>query len=85
MSTRIKDSQPVTDTYGDQYSLAFHDALDTITAEQPNGAADPTIQELQDPRFQLARQGVDIPSDRYRCGPTWPASVDSQRRITPLG
>jgi hypothetical protein len=57
MSTHIKDSQPVTGTYGDQDSLAFHDAVDTITTEQPNGAADPTIQGLQNPRFQLG-QGV---------------------------
>lgn len=59
MPTRIKDNQPVTDVYGDQDFLAFHDAVDTTT-EQPNDAADPTIQRLQDPRVQLARQGVDV-------------------------
>ena len=60
MSTQIKDKQPVTDTNGDQDSLVFHDAVDTTTTEQPNGAADPTLQGLQDPRVALARQGVDI-------------------------
>jgi hypothetical protein len=78
MSTRIKDSQPVTDTYGDQDPLAFHDALDTITTEQPNGAADPTIQELQDPRVQLARQGVDI---SLRSLQVW-ADLARQRGLT---
>ena len=55
MPTQIKDNQPFTDTYGYQDSLAFRDAVDTTT-EQPNGA----IQGLQDPRVQLAHQGVDI-------------------------
>ena len=59
MPAQIKDGQPVIDAYGDQNSLAFHDAGDP-TAEQPNAAADPTIQRLRDPRVQLARQGVDI-------------------------
>lgn len=48
MTTQMKDSQSVTDAYGDHDSLSFDDA------------ADPTIHRLQDPRAQLARQGVDL-------------------------
>ena len=81
MSTQIKDSQPVADTYGDQDSLAVHDAVDTTTTEQPNGAADPTIQGLQDPRVQLARQGVDI---SLRSLQVW-ADLARQRGVTPPG
>jgi hypothetical protein len=80
MPTQIKDSQPVTDTYGDQDSLAFHDAVDTTT-EQPNGAADPTILGLQDPRGRLARQGVDI---SLRSLQVW-ADVARQRGLTAPG
>ena len=80
MPTQIKDGQPVIDAYGDQDSLAFHDAVDT-TNEQPNGAADPTIQRLQDPRAQLARQGVDI---SLRSLQVW-ADLARQRVLTAPG
>lgn len=60
MTTQMKDSPSVSDAYGDQDSLSFNDAVDTTAAERLNDAADPTIQRLQDPRAQLARQGVDL-------------------------
>jgi len=50
MTTQMKDSQSVTDAYGDHDSLSFDDAVDTTAAERPNDAADPTIHRLQDPR-----------------------------------
>jgi len=80
MPTQMKDNQPVTDAYGDQNSLAFHDAVDTTT-EQPIGAADPTIQRLQDPRVQLARQGVDV---SLRSLQVW-ADLARQRGLTAPG
>jgi hypothetical protein len=81
MPTRIEDSQPVTNTYGDHDSLAFHDAVDTTTTEQPNDATDPTIQGLQDSRVQLARQGVDI---SLRSLQVW-ADLTRQRGLTAPG
>ena len=80
MPTQIKDSRPVTDTYGDQDSLTFQDAVDTTT-EEPNGAADPTIQRLQDSRVQLTRQGVDI---SLRSLQVW-ADLTRQRGLTAPG
>jgi len=80
MPTQIKDGQPVIEAYGDHDPLAFHDAVDTTTA-QPNGAADPTIQRLQDPRAQLARQGVDI---SLRSLQVW-ADLARQRGLTAPG
>ena len=59
MSTRIKDSQPVTDACGDQGSRPVHAAVDTTT-EQPSSAGDSTLLRLQDLRVQLVRQGVDL-------------------------
>lgn len=81
MTTQIKDSQSVTDAYDDQDSLSFNDAVDTTAAEQPNGAADPTIQRLQDPRAQLARQGVDL---SLRSLQVW-ADLARQRGLTARG
>lgn len=78
MTTQMKDSQSVTDADDDQDSLSFDDAVDTTAAEQPNGAADPTIQRLQDPRAQLARQGVDL---SLRSLQVW-ADLARQRGLT---
>ena len=80
MPTRIKDNQPVTDAYVDQNFLVFHDAVDTTT-EQPHGTADPAIQRLQDPRIQLARQGVDV---SLRSLQVW-ADLARQRGLTAPG
>lgn len=81
MTTQTKDSQSVTDAYDDQDFLSFDDAVDTTAAEQPNGAADPTIQRLQDPRARLARQGVDL---SLRSLQVW-ADLARQRGLTARG
>ena len=79
MTSQMKDSQSVTDAYDDQDS-PFDDAVDTTAAERPNGAAD-TIQRLQDPRAQLARQGVDL---SLRSLQVW-ADLARQRGLTARG
>jgi hypothetical protein len=81
MTTQIKDSQSITDTYGDHDSISIDDTVDTTAAERPNGAADPTTQRLQDPRAQLAREGVDI---SLRSLQVW-ADLARQRGLTARG
>ena len=80
MTTQMKDSQSATDAYDDHDSLSIDDTVDTTAAEQPNGAAD-TIQRLQDPRAQLARQGVDL---SLRSLQVW-ADLARQRELTARG
>lgn len=81
MTTQMKDSQSVTGAHDDQDSLSLDDTVDTTAAEQPHGAADPTIQRLQDPRAQLARQGVDL---SLRSLQVW-ADLARQRELTARG
>jgi hypothetical protein len=59
MPTQIKARQQVTDAHGDRSPPPVHDAVATII-EQPSGAADPTLQRVQDLMGQVVREGVNI-------------------------